>query len=124
MRTFTSLDLAVVSNKNLQHLDTSTLWASFGSESLLSIIRCNFEKLKIVYKYLADLELRDDHDKASTGAPCHPDLRRITFILYRRKFKEEKNELRAVTLIGGCQNPSYRDMLIKIGRLSPDFSLD
>ena len=56
----------------------------------------------------------------------NPQLRRLNCVLQRRMIvlDEEIKEYRATSVLCDVmKNPVYRDMLLKIGQLSPDFSL-
>lgn len=91
------------------------LWATFEDQTLLSLIKGDATCLNAVYDHLASQDFSDSSEQ----------MRRIKFLLQKRTLKmTDDGELIAESPLSEVLlNSTFRDPLLKIGNLSPDFSL-
>jgi len=72
-------------------VDLKTLFASFGNESVLSVLRGNLRILEVILNNLQAAQLADTEDIDGT-ASYHPDLRRLAGVLLRKTYFEKDGD--------------------------------
>ena len=99
-----------------------TLLASFGSDTLFSILEGNLRVLNFICATLENTEFQPKRDSDGTEV-YHPHLRRLTFCLLNKIYLSEDCS-RVVSYMQKIQaKTTERDVLLKIGRSSPSFTL-
>ena len=116
--------------ENEKHIiKTSTIWASFFDFELLKMIEEDSTPLnRILDKFNSELSDSSslDGNESSAAKRVRVQIRRINFWLQRKMlvYDEVNGKLTTTSLLEKTINePSYRDILLKIGQLCPDFSL-
>lgn len=109
----------------VKRIDTKTLWAQYEDRILLDVLDGNLRLMPAIRDQLEALDLSDLEDTDGSEMQ-HPDLRRLCDILTRKTITEVKDgESVAIHsyLSMNLENTSLRDAILKIGCISPDFSI-
>lgn len=102
------------------------LWASYGDDILLAHLQGNLRVLTAIKDYIEGLELEslEDEDGLET---YNPALRRLSDMLVKKTYlqlKTDGTELELQSYLSrSLSNSGLRDAILKIGRLSPNFSV-
>ena len=58
------------------------IWATFGkNQSLLALFKDDLKELKLIHRYLANIDWSIEDDRVETENSVHPYLQRISFVL-------------------------------------------
>ena len=107
-------------------IDLKALWASYGDDILLAHLQGNLRVLTAIKDYIEGLELEslEDQDGLET---YNPVLRRLSDMLVKKTYLQLKNDGTQLELQSylsrSLTNSGLRDAILKIGRLSPNFSV-
>jgi len=109
-----------------KQIDIKALWAKYGDDILLAHLKGNLRVLTTLRETIESLELEcsEDQDGLET---TNPDLRRLSTILLNKTYLEQNADGTELVLQSylsrSMDNSGLRDAILKIGRLSPNFSV-
>jgi len=109
-----------------KQIDIKALWAKYGDDILLAHLKGNLRVLTTLRETIESLELEcsEDQDGLET---TNPDLRRLSTILLNKTYLEQNADGTELVLQSylsrSMDNSGLRDAILKIGQLSPNFSV-
>ena len=103
--------------------ELKTLFAQFGKDTIYSILEGNLRILEVIRKELEDTEFEATIDATDSSEVYHPDLRRLAFSLMKKIYLSDDGSKLLSYLQKNMTKTSERDILMKIGRFSPAFTM-